>query len=214
MLDFTPNLTPVLQDDSDFDSGGYKSSTVTALSWDAQGTVSRKIVPSAPTTYDPGQELLRTISLLQGAANSLQVRFYEVTAAGPTTEAWQGSAAVSWSPKGGAMDALDEVAFTLTGQGARVAITHPNAATSAPSIASISPTTAGIAGGAQIQIHGSYFTGATAVKIDAASVATANWTLINDGLIVFTVTSTTAGPHNITVVTPAGTSNAAVLTTS
>ena len=31
LLDFQPVLNPTLQDDSDFDSGGYKSSTVTAL---------------------------------------------------------------------------------------------------------------------------------------------------------------------------------------
>lgn len=213
MLDFTPNITPTLQDDSDFDGGGYKSSTSTALSWDAQGTVSRKTIPGSPTVYDAGQEFLRTTSVTMGVQNSIQVRFYEMTPGGPRVEAYQGLAAVTWTPKGGSMDALDEAGFVLTGQGQRTSITHPDT-TVVPAISALSPNTAGTAGGAQIQIKGSYFTGATAVKVNAVVVSASNWTLINDGLIIMTAPAETAGPYPVTVITPGGTSAGVTLTYS
>jgi hypothetical protein len=213
MVNFAPNLDPTLQDDSDFDGGGYKSSTVTALAWSASGTVSRKTQSNAPTVYDPGQEFLRTTSLLQGVSNSANVRFYEFAAGGPTTEAYAGQAAVSWSPKGGAMDALDQADFTLTGQGPRSAITHP-AGNVTPVISSLVPNTAGVAGGAQIQIRGSFFTGATAVTINAVPLASTNWAIVNDGLIIATASAQTAGAKTVTVTTPGGTSTAATLTYS
>lgn len=213
MLNFTPNLDPTLQDDSDFDGGGYKSSTVTALSWSAAGTVSRKTQALAPTVYDPGQEFLRVTSLTQGVANSINVRLYEYSAGGPTTEAYSGQAAVSWSPKGGAMDALETADFTLTGQGPRASITHP-AGSITPVISSLVPNTAGTAGGNQIQIRGSYFTNATAVTINSVALAAANWTVINDGLIIATASAQTAGSKTVSVTTPGGTSATANLTYS
>jgi hypothetical protein len=212
MLNFTPTLNPTLQDDSDFDSGGYKSSTVTALEWGASLTVSRKVQVDAPTAYDPGQEKLRTTSLLQGTQNSVQIRFYEMQPNGPRVEAYSGNAAVSWSPSGGAMDALDEVAVTLTGQGQRLSITHPDSTADVPVIYSLSPASTGVAGGGQIQVAGAYFTGATALKVNGTNVAAANWSVINDGLIVFTAPAQTAGAYPVVVTTPAGTSASVNLT--
>jgi hypothetical protein len=213
MKDFTPDLVPGLQDDSDFDGGGYRSSTVTALAWSCSGTVGRKTQALAPTAYDPGQEFLRTTSLTQGVANSINVRFYEYAAGGPTTEAFTGQVAVTWSPKGGAMDATDDVAITLTGQGPRTAITHPAGAIT-PLLSALVPNTAGVAGGATIQIRGSYLTGATAVTINAVALSTANWVLINDGLIICTASAQTAGAKTVTVTTPGGTSASLNLTYS
>lgn len=125
MVNFVPSQDTTLQDDSDYDSEGYKSQTATALAWGAQMTVSRKVVEAAPTTYDPGQEAIRAASYEMGPANSVDARYYEMTAGGPRIEAFRGNAAVAWSPVGGAMDALDQVQVTLTGQGKRTAITHP-----------------------------------------------------------------------------------------
>jgi hypothetical protein len=212
LTNFTPSLNPTLQDDSDFDSGGYKSSTVTALDWGASFTVSRKVQPNAPTTYDPGQEKLRTTSLLMGVENTVEIRFYEMSDGGPRVEAYQGNAAVSWSPSGGAMDALDEVAVTLTGQGERTAITHPDTAADLPVIYSLSPSSTGVAGGGQIQVKGAYFTGATALKVNGTAVAAANWSVISDGLIVFTAPAQTAGAYPVVVTTAAGTSAGVNLT--
>lgn len=126
MTEFQPALEPTLQDDSDFDSDGYKSQSVTAQAWSCSLKVSRKTVDGAPTTYDPGQEELREASQSMGVANTREVRFYEMEPSGPRVEAYQGLVAVSWSPDGGAMDALDLVSVALTGQGKRNAIAHPS----------------------------------------------------------------------------------------
>jgi hypothetical protein len=207
MLDFQPVLNPTLQDDSDFDSGGYKSSTVTALDWSATFKVSRKVQASAITQYDPGQEFLRLTSLTQGVLNSVQVRFYEMSPGGPRIEAFSGLAAVSWSPDGGAMDALDTVSVTLTGQGQRTSISHPDTVTPVPAVVSLSPTTAAAAGGATVTIHGSGFTGATAVHVGATLVATTSWTLVNDGTIVMSAPAKSAAAYDVDVTTPGGTSS-------
>lgn len=126
ITEFTPNLEPTLQDDSDFDSGGDKSSTVTARAWSLSLTVARKVTAASATAYDAGQEALRLASEEVGVANSVEVRFYEMEPDGPRVEAYSGNAAVSWTPGGGGMDALSTVSVTLTGQGARTAITHPD----------------------------------------------------------------------------------------
>jgi hypothetical protein len=123
--EFTPNLEPTLQDDSDFDSGGDKSSTVTARAWSVAMTLMRKTTAASATAYDPGQEALRLASEEIGVENRVEVRFYEMEPGGPRVEAYQGFAAVSWTPGGGGMDALSTVAVTLTGQGKRTAIAHP-----------------------------------------------------------------------------------------
>lgn len=126
--DFTPNLEPTLQDDSDYDSEGWKSQTVTAQAWSLAFTVFRKVDPGDPTSYDAGQEALRRAAAGMGTENSVHVRWYETTPGGPRTEAYDGNAAVSWSPAGGGMDALTSVAVTLTGQGRRNVITNPQPA--------------------------------------------------------------------------------------
>lgn len=125
MTEFQPAVEPTMQEDSDFDSDGYKSQSVTAQSWSCALKVSRKTVDGAPTTYDPGQEELREASNQMGVANSREIRFYEMEPGGPRIEAYQGNVAVSWSPDGGGMDALDLVSVALTGQGKRAAIAHP-----------------------------------------------------------------------------------------
>lgn len=123
ITNFQPVLTPQLQDDSDYDSEGYQSQTATAIAWSLSLTVSRKLTRDVAPTYDPGQEFLRTASEQMGEDNSVQVRWYKNDAA--QTEAYDGYAAVSWSPNGGDMAALDTVGVTLTGQGKRNSITFP-----------------------------------------------------------------------------------------
>lgn len=125
ITEFKNALSPTLQDDSDFDSGGDKSKTVTAREWMVEGKLARKVTLATATAYDPGQEALRLASEEIGQANSVQVRYYEMTTGGPRTEAYSGRAAVTWSPDGGAMDALNTVSFTLDGQGRRTLIAHP-----------------------------------------------------------------------------------------
>lgn len=214
MLNFQPTFNPTLQDDSDFDAQGYKSSTVTALEWGATLTVSRKVQAASPTAYDPGQEFLRTTSETQGSLNHVQVRFYEMSPGGPRVEAYSGWAAVTWSPQGGAMDALDTVSVTLTGQGQRSDIAHPDASADVPAIVSLTPSSAAAAGGEEVVISGDYFTGATAVSVGGTPLATTAWTLMNDGQIVFTTPAHAAGNVMVAVTTPAGASNNKQLTYS
>lgn len=127
MTEFVPKSDPTLQDDSDFDGGGYKSQTATALAWGVDGKVKRAGQSAAPTEYDPGQEILRIASLGMGQENRVDVRYYEVNPGGPLGEAWRGFAGVTWTEDGGGMDGLSIVSFTLFGQGQRTAITHPGA---------------------------------------------------------------------------------------
>lgn len=124
--EFKSAIEPTLQDDSDFDSNGDKSQTVTARAWMLEMKVARKVTASTATAYDPGQEKLRLAAEETGVANSVQIRFYEMTTGGPRAEAYTGRAAVSWTPDGGGMDALDMVSIKLSGQGKRLAITHPS----------------------------------------------------------------------------------------
>ncbi len=123
---FNTGLDATLQDDSDFDSGGYRSQTKTAEQWSLSATLARKVATSSATAYDAGQEYLRTKSDSMGPANTAQVRWYEMTPGGPRVEAYSGFAAVSWSPDEGGMDALETVTVTLTGQGRRTPIAHPD----------------------------------------------------------------------------------------
>ncbi|MFT4189865.1 MAG: hypothetical protein QM621_14980 [Aeromicrobium sp.] len=115
------------QDSSDFDGEGWKSETVTAQTWGLEGKLRRGVTTADPEAYDPGQELIRLASIEMGPLNTLDIRFYEHTPGGPQVEAYRGRVGCSWTPEGGGMDALDTVAFKLSGQGKRTAIVHPAA---------------------------------------------------------------------------------------
>ena len=78
--EFKPVFESDLQDDSDFDSDGYKSSTKTAEEWSLETTLVRKVTAADATAYDPGQEFLRDHSVgKMGSAARVHVRFYEMT---------------------------------------------------------------------------------------------------------------------------------------
>jgi len=130
---------------------------------------------------------------------------------GPRVEAYQGWAAVTWSPSGGAMDALDQVSVTLTGQGQRTAITHPDGGADVPVISGFVPSTAVVAGD-EIQLEGSYLSGATAVSVAGTPLATSAWDVISDGLIVFVAPTHSTGTAAVTVTTSGGTSAPANIT--
>lgn len=132
ITEFKDALEGTLQDDSDFDGEGWKSQTNTANMWKLELKVKRAVKSNEATAYDPGQEVLRAAAQETGIANSVKVRWYEMEPGGPRVEAYEGFAAVSWSPDGGGMDALSTVTVTLTGQGKRVDIPHPATVTAGP----------------------------------------------------------------------------------
>jgi hypothetical protein len=206
--EFKPALDPTVQDDADFDSAGYKSSTITALGWSLELKLARKVKASDATVYDPGQEALRAASMLMGTNNQVDLRWYEVTTNGPKVEAYRGYAAVSWTPDGGAMDALDTVSVTLTGQGARTVITHPDGAPSGvASVTSATPNTALQAGGTLISITGTGFTGTvetTGVKMGVTNFT--SWIVMSDNTIVGIVPAKSAGSFEVVVTNASGAS--------
>jgi hypothetical protein len=125
ITDFKPLTNGTLQDDSDFDGGGYKSQTQTAIDWGAELKVRRGVTEADPTAYDPGQEVLRIASLGMGVDNSVDIRYYEVTPGGPKVEAYRGRAAVTYEDDGGDLAALSTASIKLAGQGKRTPIAHP-----------------------------------------------------------------------------------------
>ncbi|AYQ99473.1 major tail protein [Microbacterium phage Johann] len=127
--EFKDNVEPTSQDDSDFDGNGWKSETVTALLGKLEFKVGRKTLPDDPTSYDPGQEVLRKASRKTGVGNRVKVRYYEMEPDGPRVEAYEGFASVGWTPDGGGMDATSTAAVVLTFQGEPKEITHPDADT-------------------------------------------------------------------------------------
>lgn len=157
VVEFTPKITPVLQDDSDYDSAGYGSQAKTALNWTADLKVGRKVRTTDPTLYDAGQEGIRAAAKAFGSAGIVDVRFYEVTASGPIAEAYRGYAEVTYEHGGGGMTALDTASIILTGRGELDTITHPDYAAAKPILYSITPATDVEAGGAPVIIKGTNF---------------------------------------------------------
>ena len=196
---FKPSMDYVEGDASDFDSKGWKSSSVDALGWSVELTVERKVTVADGTAYDTGQEALRAVSKLFGTSNRVDIRFYEVTTSGPTEEAYRGYASVKWEPAGGGMAEEDRVSVTLTGQGALTAVTHPDGAPDAvPTIGSLTPYTDVEAGGAIVQIAGNGFTGTITDGV-VFGAATCDFVVVNDNLIIAVAPAQSAATVEVTV---------------
>jgi len=217
VTEINPKHEPTLQDDSDSDSGGYRSSTVTALAWSVDLKIARKPTAADLTVYDTGQEALRAKAALIGISNRTEIRYYEVTPSGPVAEAYMGYVAVSYSESGGALDALDEVALTLTGQGDRAEITHPDYAAAVPVIYSATPSTGlPAAGGTLIKILGKNFflsgvddvVATTGVKAEAHNFG--GWITDSDSVIFAITPAETAGSSTLTVTNSTGVSTVTI----
>lgn len=186
------------QDDSDMDGGGFKSQTVTALTWGFDGKVLRKSRVTQSTLYDPGQEIIRKASLNLGSAAVIPFRYYEMEPNGPRTEAYQGLAVPTWTPDGGNMESLDTVAISLTGRGLRTPIPHPETDAIKAIIAAITPPS--VAVGGTVAIRGQGFTGitgATGVKFGATNAT--SYIVHDDTLITAVMPAGSAGTVAVTV---------------
>ena len=84
VTDFKPINNGDLQDDSDFDGGGYKSQVQTAIEWGIELKVKRAVTTASPTAYDPGQEVLRLASLGLGTGNSVDTSHPQVRRRAPS----------------------------------------------------------------------------------------------------------------------------------
>ena len=217
--DLKPTFNPTTQDSSDYDSGGYKDSAVTAIEWGLTGKVGRKARAADPTQYDQGQEVLRLAAFQLGAGNRVDIRFYEAgggiggAAANPRIEAYRGFANVQWEPDGGGMEALNAVSVTLGGKGQRSSITHPeDGTTPAPVITSITPNSGiAAAGGGLLIMQGTNLASVTVVTINAVALNVLDWEYSN-GMIALKASAQSAGAKNVTVTNPGGTSVAYVIT--
>lgn len=123
--EFKDNWNTSLQDDSDFDSNGWKSQMNTANDFALEIKIRRAVQAALATAYDPGQEKLRLASRSVGMENVVHIRWYEMEPNGPRVEAYEGYVAVGYAPDGGGMDALSTAVITLTGRGKPTLITHP-----------------------------------------------------------------------------------------
>jgi hypothetical protein len=201
-----PTVDSNLEDDSDYDSDGWGSSTKTGMTWSLEITAMRKVGIES-RAYDPAQEALRLAAERFGAAGSVQVRWYDRDG-GP--EAYRGVATVAYSTEGGAYTALASATITLTGQGARIPITNPVAAAAGPGISLIAPATGPAAGGTLVVLTGSGFLGTTAVTF-GNTVAT-QFRILDDTRIAATSPVHAAGAVQVTVTDPIDTSNGVTFT--
>lgn len=208
-----PTFNPTTQDSSDYDSSGYKDSAVTAIEWGLTGKLGRKTVALTPTSYDPGQEVLRLAATQLGQGNRVDIRFYEApggiggSGSNPRVEAYRGYVNVQWEPDGGGMEGLNTVSITLGGKGQRSAITHPeDGTTPAPVITSVVPNTGiAAAGGDLLILFGTNLASVTAVTIQGSALSVTAWEYVN-GAIALKASAQTAGVRTITVTNPGGTS--------
>lgn len=198
-----------LEDDTDFESGGFGSQTKTGESWSVEMKLARKVRQAVATAYDPGQEFLRGKSFGKfGAANSVHVRWYEMEDGGPRIEAYEGFAAVVWNPDGGPSTALSTVSVTLTGQGRLRTIAHPGEVTPAvASLASVAPVGGPAAGGTLVTIKGRGFTGTTgATGVQFGSANATAYQVIDDNTIAAVSPANAAGAKAVKVTNPVGAS--------
>lgn len=124
VMEVVPKTPNVFKDVSVGGAGGAQAQQKTADSWGLEMKIKRAGTMADPSTYDPGAEALRAASLRYGAANLVEIRYYETNGTGyPLTEAWQGYTSVEWSEENGAFDDPRVVGVKLMGNGARTAIT-------------------------------------------------------------------------------------------
>lgn len=125
ITEFKDLIEGSMQEDSDF-SSAWKSEVNTANRWKLELKIRRAPDADSPTTYDPGQEVLRLAARKTGLQNVVKVRWYEMEPGGPRVEAYEGFAAVSYSPDGGNMEATSTASIVLSGRGEPVEIAHPD----------------------------------------------------------------------------------------
>jgi hypothetical protein len=196
--------TPVnntVQDATDYDDDEWGSDAVTGRKWQLTGSAFRKQYAGS---YDPAQEALRA------AADNLDlvhVRWYERGVTGG--EAYEGFALVQWEPQGGDPTGLSSASFTLLGQGGRTPITNPSGADVKPIVNSVLPNTGPAAGGTNVTVRGSGFSGlvagATAVKFGATNAT--EYTIVSDAVLVAKAPAHAAGEVRVIATNAIGASD-------
>lgn len=133
----------------------------------------------------------------------VKVRWYDTEGA---DYAYQGEAYVSRARGATGNAEVGSFTFTLEGDGPATEIVNPNIAAAIATISAATPTAAPAT--TVVRIKGDHFTTATDVKFGATSSGTINvkWWVDDDETIYATMPAGSAGPGNITVINPTGTS--------
>ncbi|TLQ43486.1 phage tail tube protein [Streptomyces marianii] len=121
ITEFQWTADPNHEDDTTYDSDGWKTNVKTAQEWEVEATFNRKASPDS-TTYSPVHEKLRAAFLAYGEDSRVGIRFYDRNG---LPEAYSGDVLVAWEPQGGEYTDLDQVQVTLTGTGPLTSITNP-----------------------------------------------------------------------------------------
>lgn len=202
--DFSSNVTPNLEDASSYDTDGYASYEKTFEEWVARTTFKRRATGGV---HDAGQELVRGRTVGQwGDACRIGVRWFD-RFGGP--EAYQGVAIVTWERGQTGVKNLDTATVTFTGTDVPlVSIANPGVAATKPVLLSATPS--GAAQGELVQISGSGFQDASAVKFGATNAA--DFSIVSAQLIVASMPAWTAGSAAVTVTNGVGVSDALAYT--
>lgn len=192
---FVPAVPGNVVDMTDYDTDGWGADAVLGRKFQLAMTVRRNKYSGS---RDAGQEALRAAA---DALSMVQARWYERTSGG---EAYTGWVLVQWEPQGGDANGVEEVSVTLLGQGARTPIANPYSATAVPVVNGLSPATGPAAGGTDVVITGSGFTGVTAVKF--GTLAATKFVFITDAKIYAVAPAQAASTKQVNVTTPAGVS--------
>lgn len=198
MSNFVPGLNNTVADTTDYDTDGWGSDAIMQRKHANTCTVRRNKYAGS---FDPAQEALR------GAADAgevIHIRWYEREVGG---EAYEGYALVQWEPQGGDAPGLSEVNITFLGQGARTAIANPFSATEVPAVNGASPATGPAAGGTNVIITGSGFSGISAANaVKFGSTNAAEYTVVSDSTIVAKTPAHAAGKVDLVVTNTNGAS--------
>ncbi|GAA3455875.1 hypothetical protein GCM10018962_77090 [Dactylosporangium matsuzakiense] len=198
--DFKPQRSQRREKDESYEDAGAMREAITGSSWKNEITLIHRAGVDG-VTFNPVQEHLRVKAEAADAlTGEAHVRWFDRSGTG---EAWEGRCLVDWEPEGGDGGARDTVKVTLNGQGARVAITNPNASP-LPVVAALAPTTGGVAGGTIVEVRGRKLTGATAVTF--GGTAATSFRVVSDTLIIAVTPAKAASTVDVIVTTPGGSS--------
>lgn len=122
---FDPSQDPTMQDDTDIDSGGFKSQQVTATSLDiaVEGLFKGVRGVDGVTPLNPGCAYVRSLRLKVGIENELHLRFWRTD--GLESSAWEHYFAVGWKDVGGSNEELQKFTADLKGRGKPKEIAKP-----------------------------------------------------------------------------------------
>lgn len=211
MSAWAPSYPPTTQDQATYDDLGATNEAVVARSFATSLTVqgNRSLTTGL---YLPELEALLAAAkaTLEGAV--ADIRWYHKPEVGTPNpdDAGQAFCRVEMTRQNTGNAEVEVFNVTLTGQGAFASITNPFAGwgVTEPVLATVTPE--GEGAGDLVTLTGTGFLGATAVAFGATPAT--DFVVVNGSSIIASLPTGSAGSVNVTVTTPAGTSDAVAYT--